>query len=186
MRSTPLNILIELDGRFGRICHDDFMKKISMHTLSFPIVIKRVVDDLVLSVPDLGVFRNVPITREKTMSESAKSSTALISEVFKHQIMNEIEKLWCLTETHRTEKKWQPTPSNFKQSIQAGEEDYSLPEFTKKLNEFISVSENTVRREISRGNLRCYQTEGGHRRIPISELRIYLERLKSRDQNQEI
>ena len=157
-----------------------------MNTLSFPIVIKRVVDDLVLSVPDLGVFKNVPIRQEEITTESAKSSTVLISEDFKQQIMNEIEKLWSLTETHRQEKKWQPNPSNFKQSIQAGEDDYSLPEFTKKLNEFISVSENTVRREISRGQLRCYQTEGGHRRIPVSELNLYLERLKSGDKNQEL
>ncbi len=146
--------------------------------MSFPIVIKRVVDDLVLSVPDLGVFKNLPIPREKSTVESAKSSTALLSDEFKQQILNEIEDLWLKTEVHRNEKKWQPNPSTFKQSLQAGEEDYSLPEFAKKLNEFISVSENTIRREIGRGSIRCYQTEGGHRRIPASEHSNYLERIK--------
>lgn len=162
------------------------MKKISLNTLSFPIVIKRVVDDLVLSVPDLGVFKNLPIPREKMTDESAKSYTAILSEDFKQQIIKGIEELWSKTEIHRLEKKWQPNPSTFKQSLQAGEEDFSLPEFTLKLNEFISVSENTIRREIKRGGIRCYQTEGGHRRIPVSELSNYLERIKKSGKNQEI
>lgn len=148
--------------------------------MTFPIVIKRVVDDLVLSVPDLGVFKNLPIPREKSPEESSKSATALLTDDFKQQILKEIEDLWMKTETHRNEKKWQPSPSTFKQSLQAGEEDFSLPEFTKKLNEFMSVSENTVRREIARGNIRCYQTEGGHRRIPVSELKSYLYRISSK------
>ncbi len=156
------------------------MKKISLNTLSFPIVIKRVVDDLVLSVPDLGVFKNLPLPREKKDSpESAKSSNLVLSDDFKQQLLNEIEDLWMKTEIHRNEKKWQPSPSTFKQSLQAGEEDYSLPEFVKKLNEFISVSENTIRREIQRGGIRCYQTEGGHRRIPASELSQYLKRIET-------
>ncbi len=154
--------------------------------MSFPIVIKRVVDDLVLSVPDLGVFKNLPIPREKMTAESTKSSNAALSDEFKQQIMKEIEELWLKTEIHRNEKKWQPSPSTFKQSLQAGEEDYSLPEFTKKLNDFISVSENTIRREIARGSIRCYQTDGGHRRIPASELSNYLERIKTSGKNQEI
>ncbi len=156
------------------------MKKVSLHTLSFPIVLKRVVDDLVLSIPDLGVFKNVPIPREKLIDESAKSSTALLSDEFKQQLIKEIEMLWMKTEIHRNEKKWQPSPSTFKQSLQTGEADYSLPEFVKKLNEFISVSENTIRREIKRGSIRCYQTEGGHRRIPVSEVSNYLDRIKTK------
>lgn len=155
------------------------MKKVSLNTMSFPIVLKRVVDDLVLSIPDLGVFKNLPIPREKTIDESAKSSTALLSDEFKQQIMKEIEELWLKTEIHRNEKKWQPNPSTFKQSLQTGEDDFSLPEFVKKLNEFISVSENTIRREIQRGAIRCYQTEGGHRRIPVSEISNYLDRIKT-------
>lgn len=161
------------------------MKKISINTLSFPIVIKRVVDELVLSVPDLGLFKNLAIPREKNSLESAKSSTAVLSDEFKQQILEGVEDLWLKTEIHRNEKKWQPTPSTFKQSLQAGEEDYSLPEFVKKLNEFISVSENTIRREIQRGGIRCYQTEGGHRRIPVSELSNYLKRINTTTQTQE-
>lgn len=149
--------------------------------MSFPIVIKRVVDDLVLSTPDLGVFKNLPIPREKSVDESSKSATAVLTDEFKQQILKEIEDLWVKIETHLNEKKWQPSPSTFKQSLQAGEEDFSLPEFTKKLNEFMSISENTVRREIARGNIRCYQTEGGHRRIPVSELKSYLYRTTTKN-----
>ncbi len=96
---------------------------------------------------------------------------------FKDALAEEIVHLWTKIETHRERKKWQPTPSTFKQSLQSGNEDYSLPDFVKKLNEHISVSENTIRREIQRGVIRCYQTEGGHRRIPVSEIASYLARI---------
>ena len=44
----------------------------------------------------------------------------------------------------------------------------------------MTVSENTIRREISRGAIRCYQTEGGHRRIPTSEIGTYLNLVESK------
>lgn len=140
------------------------MTKFSKKSLDFPIVIKRVVDDVVLSVPDLGFFVNLPITRE-------------LNEDFKSDLADEIYKLWEKVEEHRTHRKWQPDPSTFKQSLQNFEEDYSLPDFVKELNKSISVSENTIRREIKRGVIRCYQTEGGHRRIPVSEVASYLARI---------
>lgn len=156
------------------------MKKISKNTLSFPIVLKCVVDDLVLSVPDLGLFKNLPLRLEKNSDDPSKSSTVQISEGFKEGLAHEIVDLWSKIETHRNMKKWQPNPSTFKQSLQSSEEDFSLPDFVKKLNQFISVSENTIRREIQRGVIRCYQTEGGHRRIPVSELASYLARIETK------
>lgn len=154
------------------------MKRLSKNTLSFPIVLKRVVDDLVLSIPDLGLFKNLPIKLEKNTTDSSKSATVTISENFKIGLAEEIVDLWDKIEKHHQQKKWQPNPSSFKQSLQNSEDDYSLPDFVKKINQFISVSENTIRREIQRGVIRCYQTEGGHRRIPASEVASYLARIE--------
>lgn len=159
------------------------MKKISKQTLEFPIVMKSVVDELILTVPDLGLFKNLPLRLEKNQNNSSKSASdevVQISENFKLALAEEIIDLWNKIETHRLRKKWQPNPSTFKQSLQSSEEDYSLPDFVKKLNQFISVSENTIRREIQRGVIRCYQTEGGHRRIPVSELASYLARIETK------
>lgn len=156
------------------------MKKITKETLRFPIVLKMVVDDLIVSVPDLGFFKNLPLKLEKTSGDSSKSATVIVSNEFKIALAEEILDLWSKTETHRQEKKWQPSPSSFKQSLNPAEEDYSLPDFVRKLNQYISISENTVRREIKRGVIRCYQTEGGHRRIPSSEIAVYLKKIESK------
>ena len=158
------------------------MKKISLKTLDFPIVIKRVVDDLIISVPDLGFFKNISLRDKKTQVNSSKTASADNVDVkndfeiqdFKGEIFNEILEMWFRVEEHRTNRKWQPIPSTFKQTLEAQEEDYSLPDFVKKLSPYMSVSENTIRREIKRGVIRCYQTEGGHRRIPQSEISSYL------------
>jgi len=154
---------------------DFFMKKISIQSLDFPIVIKRVVDDLVISVPDLGFFKNISLREKNNTSESANSAKVDIdlSEI-KGEVFNEILNMWSRVDEHRTNRKWQPIPSTFKQTLEAQEEDYSLPDFVKKLNKYMSVSENTIRREIKRGVIRCYQTDGGHRRIPQSEISSYL------------
>ncbi len=155
------------------------MKKFDPKTLDFPIVIKKLVDDIVISTPDLGFFKSLKPQYEKAYDESSKSAKILITEDFKNTLIKEIENMWSQIETHREHKKWQPLPSSFRQTLSAAEEDYSLPDFVKKLNAYISISENTVRREIKRGQIRCYQTEGGHRRIPSSEISNYLEKIKT-------
>lgn len=168
--------------------NDDFyMKKITPETLEFPIVIKKIANELVLSVPDLGLFKSIKIPIEKMIDESSKSSNSIdknnyveMTKSFRNEIVEQIEYLWLATENHREEKKWQPIPSSFKQSLIKGEDDYSLPDFVKKLNQYISISENTVRREIQRGVIRCYQTTGGHRRIPVSEVNTYIESRKTK------
>ncbi len=156
------------------------MKKLNQKTFDYPIVIRRVANDLVFSIPDLGYFKHTPIKAEKLSSKSAKSDNCVLSEDLLHESMEQLEAAWLHIDKHLENKKWLPDASTFKQSLQKAEEDYSLPEFVTKLNEFMSVSENTIRREIKRGQIQCYQTEGGHRRIPSSELNQYLEKCKSK------
>ena len=108
------------------------MKKISIQSLDFPIVIKRVVDDLVISVPDLGFFKNISLREKNQTPESANSAKMDIdlSEI-KGEIFNEILNMWNRVDEHRSNRKWQPIPSTFKQTLEAQEEDYSLPDFVK-------------------------------------------------------
>lgn len=150
-------------------------------SLKYPLVIKQIGTDLMISVPDFGFYETVLLTAKVT-EISAKSSKINFEfdRSSQENLCNKINCLWQQIEAHLQEKKWIPDASSFKQSVQQGEEDYSLPEFTKKLQEHMNVSENTVRREIARGKIRCFQTEGGHRRIPISELKNYLDSVKTK------
>lgn len=141
--------------------------------LKYPLVIKQVGADLVISAPDFGLYETVALTAKNNLSNS-NINFEFDSETQKN-LNQKIASLWLQIQNHLNEKKWIPDPSSFKQSLQQGEEDYSLPEFTQKLQQHINISENTVRREIKRGRIRCYQTEGGHRRIPASELKSYIE-----------
>ncbi|MBC7420734.1 MAG: helix-turn-helix domain-containing protein [Bdellovibrio sp.] len=163
------------------------MKKLNQKSFDYPIVIRRVANDLVFSIPDIGYFKHIPLQSEKASTDSSKSSisskpskSAILSEDLIHAAAEQLENAWIHIDKHLENKKWLPDASTFKQSLQKAEEDYSLPEFVVKLKEHMSVSENTVRREIKRGQIQCYQTEGGHRRIPCSELGHYLEKCKTK------
>lgn len=160
------------------------MKKQNSKNFDYPIVVRRVVNDLVFSIPDLGYFKHMNLKPFKSAESANTSNSATTSFVdlnpeFQKEFMKQMESAWAYVGNHMATKKWLPNPSTFKQSVQKGEEDYSLPEFVEKLKEFMTISENTVRREIKRGKIQCYQTEGGHRRIPFSELKRYVEGCKT-------
>lgn len=139
------------------------MSKINSSIFNYPVVLRKVGDELFFSVPDLGYWKGLKINEEINVTPE-----------FKNQISEALIDIWKTIEDHLKNKKWIPDPSQIKHSLQPAENDFTLPEFTKKLNQYMTISENTVRREIQRGALQCYQTEGGHRRIPYSELQKYI------------
>lgn len=166
------------------------MSKLSCSVLNYPVVIRKVGNEIFFSVPDLGFWKSVKFSKnltEKNNTEiSAKSSIfnshdqiIQITPDFKNNIAECLIHIWSDIDEHLRTKKWIPDPSQIKQSLQTAEKDFTLPDFTKKLNQYLTISENTVRREIARGAIACYQTEGGHRRIPYSELQKYLSNQKN-------
>ncbi|MFN3454410.1 MAG: helix-turn-helix domain-containing protein [Pseudobdellovibrio sp.] len=136
-------------------------------TFDYPIVIKHIHGFLTISVPDLGISEKIPIDKnfheEKKLEQNKEHIWKFLSDIIK------------VADSHRKTKKWVPNPSQIKAQLKKAEKDYSLPEFQKALSSHISISENTIRREIQRGKIICYTTEGGHRRIPESELQRYLK-----------
>ncbi len=153
------------------------MSKINSDVFKYPVVIRSLGSDFFISVPDLGFWKEVKINK-KIGTENSSISSIFNSEM-KILFMNSLIDIWSDVDQHLKTKKWIPDPSQIKESLQTAEQDFTLPEFTKKLNMSISISENTVRREISRGAIQCYQTEGGHRRIPFSELQKYISTQKT-------
>jgi len=137
----------------------------------YPIVLKHVHGFLTFSVPDLGISEKIPINQDFYKS----------SQIEKHK-----DKIWQMlvdvlqeSEKHIVQKKWVPDASQIKTSIKKAEKDYSLPEFRKILSQHITVSENTLRRAIEKGQIICLKTDGGHRRIPESEVDRYLKTAKA-------
>jgi excisionase family DNA binding protein len=159
------------------------MKKINSSALEYPVVLRKVLNDLVISVPDLGYWKTLALNPKKPPAESSKTSTRNemidLEDLFLNDILEALKDAWIEIDSHKTNKKWVPSPSTFKQSVQKSESDFTLPEFAKELSKHMSISENTIRREIARGVIQCYQTEGGHRRIPFSELALYLAERKT-------
>jgi excisionase family DNA binding protein len=157
--------------QFWQICS---MKKSLLESLEYPVVIKKVLGDIVISVPDLGHWDSLKLPDEN----SANSA----NDNFEENLLKKIKQVLVYIENHKLQKKWVPSPSTFRQSLQKPEnEDFTLPEFVKALSPHMSVSENTIRREIKKGKLKCYVTEGGHRRIPFSELEFYLSQAKAQN-----
>lgn len=160
------------------------MKKIKTKSLEYPVVIRKVLNELVVSVPDLGFWKSIILEEKnegaKTANSAKLESDFHLSEDVIRAVTFALEQAWENIDHHLTTKKWIPEPSHFKQTVQKNDgKDFTLPEFTEKLSQYISISENTVRREIKRGTIQCYQTEGGHRRIPYSEIELYLKRRNS-------
>ncbi len=163
------------------------MKKIKLSSLEYPVVLRKVLNEIVISVPDLGFWKSVRLSEESDTRNSAKTSKIdsdfQISEDMLRGVLEGLKQTWIYVDEHLSEKKWIPEPSTFRQTIQKSEvKDFTLPEFTEALSKHMSISENTVRREIKRGTIQCYQTEGGHRRIPFQEVELYLNRRNTKNE----
>lgn len=150
--------------------------------LNYPLVIKRVYDYVTVSVPDLGISAKVPLPKAATASGTVTEFLWEESGTFRKSLLKAIFDAFMEAEKHVQTKKWQPNPSSIRNQLKTQEKDYSLPEFKKKICEHMNISENTLRREIQKGRIIAYITDGGHRRIPESEVSRYLELVKSSQQ----
>jgi excisionase family DNA binding protein len=160
------------------------MKKTKLTNLEYPIVLKKVMNELVISIPDMGHWTSLKMEGlNSSNSANAENGEFELTDEWCQKLLEKIKQSWVYIENHKQKKKWVPNPSTFRQSLQKPEnEDYTLPDFVKALSQHMSVSENTIRREIKRGKIQCYITEGGHRRIPFAELELYLARADSRQE----
>lgn len=134
---------------------------------TYPIVFKHVHGFLTVSVPDLGIDSKIALPQDFFKNKKLEENKEIIWKIFADVLTESV--------SHLETKKWIPNASQIKTQLKTPEKDYSLPEFCKALQKHISVSENTLRREIAKGKIICYTTEGGHRRIPESEIQRYIK-----------
>ncbi|MFN9067770.1 MAG: hypothetical protein ACK5V3_11120, partial [Bdellovibrionales bacterium] len=110
------------------------MKKTLLDSLEYPVVIKRVLGDIVISVPDLGHWDSFKISSLNS-ANSANPETEDFGKKFDEILLKKINQVLVYIENHKSQKKWVPAPSTFRQSLQKPEnEDFTLPEFVKALS----------------------------------------------------
>ena len=140
------------------------MKKLKVSSLEYPVVLRKVLNEIVISVPDLGYWKSVRLDEDSDSANSAKTANPendfQLTEDVLMGVLEGLKQTWVYIDDHINKKKWIPEPSTFRQTIQKSDvKDFTLPEFTLELSKYMSISENTVRREIKRGTIQCYQTE---------------------------
>ena len=147
------------------------MKK-PQSVLEYPVVIRKVLDQLTISAPDLSLWTSIPAPQRKFEDGAMKS---IMNDEYALDLGRAIIKAWRQVDSHISEKKWVPEASTFRKSVVTETGDLSLPEFTRLVQKQVSVSQDTVRRAVDRGTIKAYKTTGGHRRIPYSSLPEYLD-----------
>lgn len=163
------------------------MKKPS-HVLEYPIVMKQVLDSFTVSVPDIALWTALPLPVKDDTNKfyvTSKSFKYKNEEIPKGTKYNEllgriILNLYAETSTHIRKKKWVPKASDIKAVVTKQEKPLTLPAFTKLIRQVVPISQDTVRRDIERGVIKCAKTTGGHRRIPGSEVGRYLAYLEGK------
>ena len=140
------------------------MQKIKVN-FEFPLVIKKIGPFVTFSVPDLGISEKVLLEAGTHACDEQLFFTALKTVIAEGQ-------------KHVETKKWIPKTSTIKETLKSQDADLSLPEFCQRLQKHLNISENTIRREITKGYIISSFTSGGHRRIPESEINRYLNQVQ--------
>lgn len=126
---------------------------------------KRIGPYITLSVPDIGLSQKILLEPNTHTCDE---------DVF----LNALQTLTAETKQHIETKKWIPKTSTIKEILKSQDADLSLPEFCARLKKHLDISENTIRREIAKGQIISSFTSGGHRRIPESEITRYLNQIQ--------
>ena len=152
------------------------MKKPSS-ILEYPIVVRKVLEHLTISSPDLSIFKSIPLP-EKRISNN-RYVTDLSSD-YALSLGRAVIEVWKQVDSHIQTKKWAPAASSIKHTVTKSQKALSVPAFKKLVAMTVDVSEDTIRRDVDDKRIKSYKTRGGHRRIPASELGPYLELLKDK------
>lgn len=152
------------------------MKKPS-HVLEYPLVVRKVQNSLTVSVPDLSIWGTLELP-PKVKTE--KGYVTQFNDEYALKLGREILRTYGRATRHMNEKKWVPNASDIKAVVMKQDKPLTVPSFTKLIGQVVPVSQDTVRRDVERGVIKCAKTTGGHRRIPGSEVGRYLAYLEGK------
>lgn len=153
-----------------------YMKKPS-HVLEYPLVVRKVLDSLTVSVPDLGIFATI------SMPPKIKTENGYVTQYndeYALKLGREILRTYGKASKHMNEKKWVPNASDIRSVVEKRDKPFTVPAFAKMISQAYPISQDTIRRDIEAGVIKCAKTSGGHRRIPASEAGRYLSYLEGK------
>jgi excisionase family DNA binding protein len=136
--------------------------------LYYPVVIKRSLDYITISVPDLGIalVENIPISNK-------------LDKNYVTRIGKKVAEAWVKTQEIMKKKEAHhshlPEASLVKESLKMAERPLTPTKFAK----YVGVSFMTIIRDCKKGLIQSERTSGGHYKIPHSEIAIYKEYLKN-------
>lgn len=136
--------------------------------LYYPVVIKRNLDYITISVPDLGIalVENIPINNK-------------LDNDYVTRIGKKVAEAWVNSQEimKKKESRRNPLPeaSLVRDSLKVAEKPLTPTKFAK----FVGVSFMTIIRDCKKGIIKSDRTSGGHYKIPHSEVGIYKEYLKN-------
>lgn len=145
--------------------------------MEYPIVIRKVMSSLTISAPDLGIFVAIPAPPRK---ETNSGYITNLDSEYCELLGRKVREVWMRVDRHVQEKKWVPDASDIREIIKKADKDLTLPAFHSVIRKVVSISQDTIRRDIDREVIQSYKTSGGHRRIPSSEVQTYLAYLEGK------
>lgn len=136
--------------------------------LYYPVVIKRSMDYITISVPDLGI----------ALVENIPDSNRLDKD-YVTRIGKKVAEAWVKSQEimrkKGSHKNHLPEASLVRDSLKIAEKPLTPTKFSK----YVGVSFMTIIRDCKKGIIKSERTSGGHYKIPHSELSIYREYLKN-------
>ena len=76
----------------------DYMKSAKSSTFEYPVVIRKVLNEIVISVPDLGYWKSIPIIEIIQPIDTAKSSKnekmIVLEDNFLKQVSDGLKEAW--------------------------------------------------------------------------------------------
>lgn len=136
--------------------------------LEYPVVIKRSLNYLTVSVPDLGI----------SLTEELPKANKL-DRLYAEKIGKKVIAAWIKAQDVMKRKtgahKPLPDASLIKDSVKVAEKPLTPTKFAK----YVGVSFRTIIRDCEKGLIACERTRGGHYKIPHSEIALYKEYLKN-------
>ncbi len=136
--------------------------------LYYPVVIKRSMDYITVSVPDLGI----------TLVENIPDNNKLDKD-YVTRIGKKVAEAWVKSQEimKKKESRRNPLPdaSLVRESLKVAEKPLTPTKFAK----YVGVSFMTIIRDCKKGIIKSERTSGGHFKIPHSELAIYKTYLKN-------
>ena len=131
----------------------------------YPVTIRLLNGYFEVSAPDFGIIK-----AQKRLDElqTAEELGSLVLDV-----INEALKRW-----DKLEKK--PTPSKPRGALDSLDLLTEPLVSIREVQSLLQVSDETVRRLCKKGELSPLLTSGGHRRFKLSDVKLFLEKLKKR------